>query len=408
MDQIEGNVGNARTWRDIHQEVAPRAMSKSGRRRHSMGVARIVLGVLFIAAATWTTIALVNAFEYHPQVIAKATQSVPIRKLTLNTDGVLTREWVTQTLALPRTATLTEVDLSQLEKRLLASGQVRIAMLSKSFPDTLNVSLTERSPVARIKIQPSTGPVRELFVSRDGLIFDGAHIDPALVDSLPWLLKGAKVVQGKGAPFAHVSGMEVVADLLTKARYEGGKLYSLFRYISLARLESDGVIEVSSPECEALLFSVRDDFFRQLASLDYIRDKYQPTPENPLAKLDFTLGRDVAVTVSPNSLVPPAGQQPGTGVGARATPQGSASSKSAQGAASQRPSLSPLTAVPGSAKGTSPSVATSSGPSASQKPARPGTASTPVPTRGLQSPTRPNSTLPAFQNLQRNTTQREL
>ncbi len=383
MDDSKGNFPSTRSWRDIPQEVKPRAMSRTGRKRHSMEIAKVVCGVLFIAAAAWGTVALVNAFEYQPQKIAKATQSAPLRRLTLNTDGVLSRDWVLRTLAIAPKASLMEVDLDVLHPRLLASGQIRMALLSKSFPDTLNVTLTERSPVARIKVQDGDGPLRELFVARDGVVFEGEGFDQRLVDELPFLTEGVRLVRSKSGGIAPIPGMEVVSDLLTKARYEGGQLYSLFKHISLARLASDGEIEVRSPECEGLVFNTRDDFFRQIAYLDYIfnmRDVLQPSPEAPLARIDLSHGRSVPVTVSRKPTASVAATAP-------ASRSGSAAIRASQG------SGTPQVA----SNGPAPRAGSSSGQGGVQ-----------LNGRTLQAPTRPSNALPAFQNFQRNTTQREL
>ena len=380
MDARKDNFPSTRSWRDIPQEVKPRAMSKTGRTRYSMGIAKVVFGILFIAAAAWGTVALVNAFEYHPQQIAKATQSVPIKKLRLNTDGMLTRDWVLRTLGIPKNTSLTEIDLDVLKAKLIASGQVRYAMLGKSFPDTLDVTLTERSPVARIMSKEGDRLERELFVARDGVVFAGEGFEQPFIDQLPFIVAGVKLVRTKEGAIAPIPGMEVVSDLLTKARYEGGQLYSFFKHISLARLESDGAIEASSPECEGLVFNTREDFFRQLAYFDFLLDTLKPSSEAPLARVDLSLGRDVPVTFSkkPNLTV------------ASGAPSTTRNANGKLGAAPQKPAVASRT------PGSNPSSTTV------------GSTASSASGRQLQAPTRPSTSLPAFQNFQRNTTQREL
>ncbi len=103
-----------------------------------------------------------------------------------------------------------------------------------------------------------------------------------------------KLVRDHGR-FNPIPGMEVVSDLITKARYESEHLYSLFRVISLARFNSDGFIEIRSPVCQSVVFTDHEDFFRQLAYFDYICDTMKPTADNPLARIDLRLGRNVPV-----------------------------------------------------------------------------------------------------------------
>lgn len=296
MEDGSDNIQSVRTWRDIPQAVKPRAMTSRGKRRYALRLVNLCLGITFVLGATWAAIELTEGFANNPSKLARATQSAPLRNLKLNTDGVLTQEWVKSSLRIPANAALMEVDLAPLQSRLLASGQVRVAILSKTFPDTLNVSLTERSPVARIKVEPSDSPTGEMYVARDGVVFSGACMDKELVESLPWIDDPIAKNRTKDGRIAPVAGMETVSDLLTKARYEGGRIYGMLRNLSLARLESDGEIEVRSPECEGIIFSTREDFFRQLSYLDFLRDTIQPTAETPLARIDLSHGSTVPVT----------------------------------------------------------------------------------------------------------------
>jgi hypothetical protein len=44
---------DTRSWRDIPQHVKPRAMSREGRRRLTMGTVRAVIGVAVAGAVCW-------------------------------------------------------------------------------------------------------------------------------------------------------------------------------------------------------------------------------------------------------------------------------------------------------------------------------------------------------------------
>ena len=66
--------------------------------------------------------------------------------------------------------------------------------------------------------------------------------DPAMVATLPWL-DGVKLAR-RGAGFAPIAGMKAVADLLASAKLEAEGLYRTWQVVSLARLASDGEIEV--------------------------------------------------------------------------------------------------------------------------------------------------------------------
>jgi len=295
----------ARSWRDIPQELKSRSMSKSGRRRHALALAKMIGGTGLVGALVWGAVELVTTIELHPKEIAQAAQSVPVKNLELVSDqGALDRAWLARTLALPKGATLMELDLAKLQAKVLANSQVRTAVLTKSFPDTLTVVIVERTPIARLKAQLHPGELRDYLVARDGVLFDGLGYAEELWATLPWLDLGDAKLTRRGEGFAPIEGMAVVADLLAKAKAEAEHLYRTFLVVSLARLATDDELDVRTTEMTQVIFSTRDDFFRQLAKLDRVRDEFRPTREMPLAKVDLSLGQFPVV----------AGPVPGPGV----------------------------------------------------------------------------------------------
>ncbi len=173
---------------------------------------------------------------------SEAMQASTVKDLALVTDGVLDQAWMTRALALPKNTSLMALDLYQLRARVLVSGQVRTATLTRSFPSTLAVSISERTPVARLSAQDRDEAPRTLFAARDGVVYEGVGYDAAMVKTLPWLA-GMKLTRA-GGTFQPIAGMEPVAELLAKAKLEAEHLYNTWKVVSLARLESDGEIEV--------------------------------------------------------------------------------------------------------------------------------------------------------------------
>lgn len=257
-------------------------MSAGGRRRvwrHSLRSVMAVLAVVVIGLVAWAVTEALQ--DQHPGSPARIADATPVKEIALATDGVLDRAWITRTLALPKAATLMELDLEQLRDRLVVSGQVRSATVARKFPATLAVTLAERMPIARVMAQLTDGTNRELLVARDGVVYEGAGYDPALVNSLVWL-DGVKLVRIRDR-FQPIARMEPVADLLAKARNEAPQLYATWKVVSLARLESDDELIVSSTTVEKVTFSVAVDFFRQLALLDVLVDTGQPLRDVNLA-----------------------------------------------------------------------------------------------------------------------------
>jgi hypothetical protein len=286
----------ARSWRDIPQQVKPRAMSSEGRRRLVARVLGWTGGGAALLLAGWGAWQVAAVWRSDAAPIPAAAQAAPIRSIELETDGVLDQAWLERTLALPPHATLTGLDLGLLRDRIQASGQVSAAALIRNFPATLAVHLTERPPMARVMAEQDGGVRRAWLVSRDGVVFDGVGYDPAMLDSLPWL-DGVKLTrQGRG--FAPIDGMATAAKLLAQAKLEAEPLYRTWQVVSLARLGADGEIEVRTRGGLRVIFGTEEDFFRQLARLDFMLEA-APAAGPPLAEVNLALGPQVPATFAP-------------------------------------------------------------------------------------------------------------
>ncbi|MDP2137085.1 MAG: FtsQ-type POTRA domain-containing protein, partial [Candidatus Didemnitutus sp.] len=232
---------------------------------------KAVVLVALVGFSSWGIYALLHAWESDRGSLASAVNSAPVREIVVSTNGVLTREWVTQTLAFPQQSSLMALDLAALRKKLMAHGQVRVAVLSRSFPDSLVVTLEERTPVARLQVADGRGAPRHLLVAKDGAVYEGAHYDKPLLASLPWLA-GFSLRKTLAGDFEPIAGMDSVSDLLTTAQTQAPHLYRDWLIVSLSRLAENREITVKSEAIPEIIFSAQDDFFRQIAQLDYIID----------------------------------------------------------------------------------------------------------------------------------------
>jgi hypothetical protein len=295
-----------RSWREIPQQVRPRAMSREGRRRLAMGGFRFALGAVAIGLVGWGAWEVSSVLRENPAGMPAAAKSERIRNLILVTDGVLDKTWLARTLALPGDATLMGLDLISLRSRVLADAQVSAASVIRNFPDTLTVRISERSPVVRLMAQSASEPPRMFLVSRDGVTFEGTGFDPAMVATLPWI-EGVRLVR-RGPSFEPIENMAAVADLLASAKLEAETLYGTWRVISLARLASDGLIEVHSRDGMKVTFGTNEDYLRQIARLDLINSRTDAT--HPLSEVNLSLGAQVPVaygTAAPTVVGPVTG-----------------------------------------------------------------------------------------------------
>jgi len=289
MSSHVNTLPQVRTWRDIQQAIAPKAMSSEGRKRLQVATAKTV-GVLFaLGLAGWGVYEAMRIWEKNPMAIKSPVKSAPVKFVDSRSDGVLDQGWVTRTLALPKSAGLMELDLIALRKQLLASGQVRTAVLTRKFPETLVVMIEERSPVARVRAQVGAAAAKDLLVARDGVIYEGVSYDAALIATLPFLADvPLKLVQGHFQP---IEGMDKVADLLSTAHANIPALFSGWYVVSLSRYALDGEIIVRSKDIKEITFGTREsDFFKQIAQLDLIVEEGHVQADHPALSINLAVG----------------------------------------------------------------------------------------------------------------------
>lgn len=283
-----------RSWRHIRQEVTPLAMSRQGRRRR-LAMWFKAGALAGVAAATgWGAYAIVHSWTTDRAALASAVHSEPVREIVRLTDGVLTTDWVVQTLALPKSASLMTLDLPALRDRLLAQSQVHVAVLTRKFPDTLVVTLQERTPVARVQAADGSGQAKQLLVAKDGVVYDGLNYDKQMLAGLPWL-DGLRLVKS-ATGYEPVAGMADVAALLGTAQLEAPHLYREWLIVSLARLAGHDEIVVKAQELPEIVFSRKRDFFKQIAQLDTVLDAARRLESKP-ALLSVNLALEGQVPV---------------------------------------------------------------------------------------------------------------
>jgi hypothetical protein len=282
-----------RSWRSIRQDVSAPAMSRKGRRRRLLAWLKVGGLVALLSAAGWGVYTLVHSWETDRASLATAVHSAPVREIVLITDGVLTQKWAAGVLALSKNASLMGLDLPALRNKLLTHGQVRVAVLTRSFPDTLVITLQERTPVARIQASEGLGRTRQLLVAKDGVAYQGLGYDLQMLGGLPWL-DGVRLVKA-GPGFAPIQGMTEVSALLSSAQLHAPHLYQTWLIVSLARLEAADEIVVKSQDVPQIVFSRKRDFYKQIAQLDYVIDAAQKLPEAGLQSVNLTFEGQVPV-----------------------------------------------------------------------------------------------------------------
>lgn len=282
------------SWRDVPQKVNPRAMTVHGRRRLGWRVVRttafvLLCGGLISFGALWVTDV---GFAAPAGKIAPVVKAEPLRDIVVLTDGVLAESWVTERLAFPPDIALMAVELQATRELLESEGQIRRAVVAREFPDTLVVTLEERTPVVRVMVPFDPAHPEAMLVARDGAVYRGHNYDPTMIARLPWL-DGVRLTRS-GDEVLPVEGMAAVTDLLLAGQHDAPHLARTWNIVSLA--ESPLLI-VRTPSVRAIVFEPAN-FRRQFARLDYLLDLYreQGVPRDGIARLDVSIPSQVVVS----------------------------------------------------------------------------------------------------------------
>ncbi|HEU5080538.1 MAG TPA: FtsQ-type POTRA domain-containing protein [Opitutaceae bacterium] len=290
-------------------------MSSTGRKRMFFATSKSVAVLVIACASLWAGYEVYRTWENDPAKIKAPVKNAIVKNISLRGQNlVLDQPWVVKTLALPPNADLVAIDLYSLQARLMASGQIKSAELTRKFPDTLVVSIEERSPVARVNVRFGEGEAETYLVARDGVVYQGSGYKDEVMKSLPFLAGiSLRRTNGKLQP---IEGMNVVADLLGTARVHAPKLYRNWAILSLEKLKSDGQLIVQSTDAGSAIFGTREDFFKQIARLDFIIDESHKNPAAaPLKTVNLAVGEQVPV-----SFELPAADAPAQGEATTAAP----------------------------------------------------------------------------------------
>ncbi|MCH6256665.1 FtsQ-type POTRA domain-containing protein [Puniceicoccaceae bacterium K14] len=283
-----------RSWKDIDQGVKPKTMSKASKQRAIMGRLRWMLGFAVVVVAIGVFLKVVVFSPVGPRMLAQAGDALPVESIEINTDGVLSRDYVLNMMELHEGETdLLSLDIDVLKDRLVAIPQVRSAEVERRFPDSLVIEIEEREPVVRITARRSTGETLMLLVDGDGQVFEGEDFDTKFLRSLPAL--GGVSLKREGRGYTAVEGMRAVNELLMEAKAIAPHIYRTWRVVSL---EDAPNIIVRSKTAKEVIFEP-GNYRRSLAQLDYVLDYYRGQLVTNIATIDLTLGKQVPVRAKP-------------------------------------------------------------------------------------------------------------
>ncbi|MDF9833235.1 hypothetical protein M2103_001458 [Ereboglobus sp. PH5-5] len=290
-------------WRNLTRQVTPGVRTPISQKRQKRDMIKKIALCLLLCVMAIIAFEVYTVWKNNPSDIKAPVKDTPLKTITVRSNGVLDYNWTVRTLALPEGVDMMELDITALRKRILDHAQVHTAVLTRQFPDTLTVTLEERSPVARILIQQPGGEREELLVATDGIVYSGANYAPGTLAALPYL---ADVNLLRTAPGAHqylpLAGIDFVAKLVAEAQINIPDHYATWRSISMKRYDEDRLLVVNTSNAARITFGIREEFINQIARLDYILNDIARTANpnrGPVHTIDLSVGQTASGIQAP-------------------------------------------------------------------------------------------------------------
>ena len=217
------------SWRSISQQLGGPAITPIAQKRRRFVLQRRVLTVLVVAIFLAGLGFSAYYLNTHSNTFAPYAQEQNKTKLVFFSDGQLSESWFNENFAALKQKGLLSIDIAALQTTLLKNPQVLEVTVERRFPNTLKVSLRERTPIARVKLRQQ-GKVSVYYLSRDGQLFSSPSYTPAA--NLPFL--AGLSVRPVGDQLPPVAGSLTLGELLDGLKEKFPDLYLQITQIDLS------------------------------------------------------------------------------------------------------------------------------------------------------------------------------
>jgi len=235
----------------------PRKKNRRRERRHVLDVklssnqvrrrrVQLAASALFsVVLLTVTVYGLWRGGWWGVQRFVFQNEQLKIREFVVQTDGVIDKRLLERWTGVKIGDNLFAIDLHAIKRELEMHGMIRKAALERVLPGTLRLQVTERVPLARVRLRFNSAEgrirTREFGLDRSGRVMplDGAIVRPETV--LGW----QRLVEITG-----ISEREIVPgrDLTNQLARAALEFIASFSSSSMSRLVQLAAIDVSEPE----------------------------------------------------------------------------------------------------------------------------------------------------------------
>ena len=273
-------------------------MSSVAWRRSFLAVGKILLLVALIGGSGYGIWLAREHFQSNPGPVDLAGPALPIDSLKYATDGVLSRNSIKRILRIPKDATLMDLELRDLRKKVESEPQIASAQVRRRFPSTLQLEISEHKPLYRLFIRPKNGIPELWLVSGAGVIYKGQDFRNATLRALPYLNPDPGFLKkDERNGYQQIPVLEKVSPLLEIARDDFPELYREWKVVSFLRPDADesdpgAYVMIESKRVKEIRFAPRD-YRLQLRRLKYLLLEPDFKNKKSIDAIDLSHGRSV-------------------------------------------------------------------------------------------------------------------
>lgn len=222
-----------------------------------------------------------------------------IKKIEFKTNGVINSKFISKFLKLKSGTSLYSVDVFEIKKNLESIKQIRHALVTRKFPDTLSITINERTPI--LKIAARDGEKKKIFLidEEDGEIFESECYSNEKLKDLFFAEINLPKNKEIGQTFEPIDKIFIITNFLKIIQLKHNKLYSQITSVSLKRYDPRpgalwSRIELKTKIVKTIVFS-DSNFADQLEKLDYILSDPNIIKLLPLKKIDLSNPNNVVI-----------------------------------------------------------------------------------------------------------------
>ena len=273
-------------------------MSSVAWRRSLFSVGKVFLLIALIGGAGYGIWLAREHFQRNPGPVDLTGPALPVDSVKYSTDGVFSLNSIKRMLQIPENATLMDLELKDLRKKLEKEPQIASARVRRRFPSTLQVEISEHKPLYRLFIRPKKGIPEMWLVSGAGVIYKGKDFRNATLRALPYLNPQSGLLKkDEENGYQPISVLKKVSPLLEIARKDFPELFREWKVVSFLRPDADesdpgAHVRIESRKVKDMRFAPRD-YRAQLRRLKYLLLEPGFKNKKSIDSIDLSHGRSV-------------------------------------------------------------------------------------------------------------------